>query len=80
MYKEFQFEAGQIQFLNNRVIGHKRTSFEDWPNKDKKRHLCRRCGYEIMAGFFITVKITSQRMIVFLVQYFWRVDKWQSMR
>ena len=41
MYKEFQFEAGQIQFLNNRVIGHKRTSFEDWPNKDKKRHLCR---------------------------------------
>jgi hypothetical protein len=25
MYKEFQFEAGQIQFLNNRVIGHKRT-------------------------------------------------------
>ena len=41
MYKQFQFEAGQIQFLNNRVIGHKRTSFEDWPNKDKKRHLCR---------------------------------------
>ena len=41
MYKEFQFEAGQIQFLNNRVIGHKRTSFEDWPNRDKKRHLCR---------------------------------------
>lgn len=41
MYKEFQFEAGQIQFLNNRVIGHKRTSFDDWPNTDKKRHLCR---------------------------------------
>jgi len=41
MYKEFQFEAGQMQFLNNRVIGHKRTSFEDWPNTDKKRHLCR---------------------------------------
>jgi len=41
MYKEFKFEAGQIQFLNNRVIGHKRTSFEDWPNRDKKRHLCR---------------------------------------
>ena len=41
MYKEFQFEAGQIQFLNNRVIGHKRTSFEDWPNTEKKRHLCR---------------------------------------
>ena len=41
MYKEFKFEAGQIQFLNNRVIGHKRTKFEDWPNKRKKRHLCR---------------------------------------
>jgi alpha-ketoglutarate-dependent taurine dioxygenase len=41
MYKEFKFEAGQIQFLNNRVIGHKRTKFEDWPNTRKKRHLCR---------------------------------------
>ena len=41
MYKEFQFAAGQIQFLNNRVIGHKRTSFKDWPNSHKKRHLCR---------------------------------------
>ncbi len=41
MYKEFKFEAGQIQFLNNRVIGHKRTRFEDGPDKDKKRHLCR---------------------------------------
>lgn len=41
MYKEFKFEAGQIQFLNNRVIGHKRTNFEDGPNTDKKRHLCR---------------------------------------
>ena len=41
MYKEFKFEAGQIQFLNNRVIGHKRTSFDDWPSVDKKRHLCR---------------------------------------
>ena len=69
MYKEFQFEAGQIQFLNNRVIGHKRTSFEDWPNKEKNVTYVG-CGYEIMAGFFITVKITSQRMIIFLVQYF----------
>ena len=41
MYKEFKFEEGQIQFLNNRVIGHKRTSFEDWLSRDKKRHLCR---------------------------------------
>ena len=41
MYKEFKFEAGQIQFLYNRAIGHKRTSVDDWPSADKKRHLCR---------------------------------------
>ena len=29
MYVEFQFEPGQIQFLNNRLIGHKRTGFKD---------------------------------------------------
>jgi hypothetical protein len=41
MYTEFKFEAGQIQFLNIRVMGHKRTKFDDWPDTDKKRHLCR---------------------------------------
>jgi alpha-ketoglutarate-dependent taurine dioxygenase len=41
MYKEFSFEAGQIQFLNNRLIGHKRTRFVDAPEPDLKRHLLR---------------------------------------
>ena len=41
MYKQFRFKEGQIQFLNNKLIGHKRTSFTDWPNKEKKRHLLR---------------------------------------
>ena len=41
MYKEFSFETGQIQFLNNRLIGHKRTSFMDDSEPDLKRHLLR---------------------------------------
>lgn len=41
MYKEFFFEPGQIQFVNNRVLGHKRTKFSDWPDADRKRHLLR---------------------------------------
>lgn len=35
------FEAGQIQFIDNRRIGHKRTSFSDWPEPAKKRRLVR---------------------------------------
>lgn len=41
MYLEFHFEPGQIQFLNNRLIGHKRTSFKDHPDMEKKRKLLR---------------------------------------
>ena len=41
MYIEFQFEPGQIQFLNNRLIGHKRTKFKDAPKIGMKRKLCR---------------------------------------
>ncbi len=41
MYKEFFFESGQIQFINNRTMGHKRTSFIDWPDATRKRHLIR---------------------------------------
>ena len=37
----FQFEPGQIQFLNNRVIGHRRTRFTDWPKGNRKRLLVR---------------------------------------
>lgn len=41
MYKEFFFEPGQIQFVNNRIMGHKRTKFTDWPDAARKRHLLR---------------------------------------
>lgn len=41
LYKEFFFEPGQIQIVNNRRIGHKRTAFEDWPEPERQRHLTR---------------------------------------
>jgi alpha-ketoglutarate-dependent taurine dioxygenase len=41
MRMDFHFEAGQIQFVNNRQIGHKRTAFRDWPEPSLKRHLVR---------------------------------------
>ena len=41
MTVDFHFEAGQIQFVNNRQIAHKRTAFRDWPEPERKRHLVR---------------------------------------
>jgi len=41
MFIEFQFQKGQIQFLNNRLIGHKRTKFKDIPEMGMERKLCR---------------------------------------
>ena len=41
MFIEFQFQKGQIQFLNNRLIGHKRTKFKDIPKMGMERKLCR---------------------------------------
>ena len=41
MFIEFQFQKGQIQFLNNRLIGHKRTKFTDIPEMGMERKLCR---------------------------------------
>lgn len=38
---DLDFEPGQIQLINNRVIGHARTGFKDDPAPDKKRHLVR---------------------------------------
>jgi alpha-ketoglutarate-dependent taurine dioxygenase len=38
---DFHFEAGQMQFVNNRQIAHKRTGFLDWPEPERKRHLVR---------------------------------------
>ena len=39
--KRFDFERGQIQVVNNRKLGHRRTAFEDWPDPERKRHLVR---------------------------------------
>ena len=34
-------EPGDLQFLNNRLVLHGRTSFEDYPELERKRHLLR---------------------------------------
>ena len=41
LYTEFHFEPGQMQILDNRRLGHKRTAFEDWPQPERKRMLIR---------------------------------------
>jgi alpha-ketoglutarate-dependent taurine dioxygenase len=41
LYVEFHFAPGQIQILDNRRLGHKRTEFEDWPETERKRTLIR---------------------------------------
>jgi alpha-ketoglutarate-dependent taurine dioxygenase len=38
---DLAFEPGQIQLINNRVIGHARTGFKDDLAPEKKRHLVR---------------------------------------
>jgi hypothetical protein len=35
------FEPGDFQFVHNHVVFHSRTSFEDWPDQMRKRHLMR---------------------------------------
>lgn len=39
--KTFAFSPGQIQIVNNRKLGHRRTAFTDWPEPERKRHLAR---------------------------------------
>lgn len=41
MGKNFHFEPGQIQIVNNRRLGHRRTGYTDWPEGERKRHLVR---------------------------------------
>jgi hypothetical protein len=38
---DMDFQAGDIQFLNNFVTLHTRREFEDWPQPERKRHLLR---------------------------------------
>lgn len=39
--REFFFEPGQIQIVDNRRLGHRRTGFTDFEEEDRKRHLVR---------------------------------------
>ena len=39
--REFYFEPGQIQIVDNVRLGHRRTGFRDYPEEDRKRHLVR---------------------------------------
>jgi alpha-ketoglutarate-dependent taurine dioxygenase len=41
LHREFFFERGQIQILDNRRLGHKRTGFRDFPEEGRRRHLVR---------------------------------------
>jgi alpha-ketoglutarate-dependent taurine dioxygenase len=38
---DFHFQPGQVQLVNNRALGHKRTGFTDWPEPERRRHLVR---------------------------------------
>jgi hypothetical protein len=38
---DFDLEPGQLQFVNNRVLGHARTEFADFPDPERRRHLVR---------------------------------------
>jgi Taurine catabolism dioxygenase TauD, TfdA family len=38
---DFDLEPGQIQFVDNRALGHSRTAFEDFPEPGQRRHLVR---------------------------------------
>lgn len=39
--RDFVFEPGQVQIVNNVAVGHKRTGFTDWPEPERRRHLVR---------------------------------------
>jgi hypothetical protein len=38
---EIDFQPGDIQLVNNHVLFHDRTAFEDWPQPERRRHLLR---------------------------------------
>lgn len=40
-WTEFRIEAGQFQYLNNRLFAHSRTEFHDTAGADRRRHLIR---------------------------------------
>jgi len=41
LHLELDFRPGDIQLVNNHVLFHDRTAFEDWPEPERRRHLLR---------------------------------------
>jgi hypothetical protein len=41
LYLDMNIGEGDIQFLNNRILLHGRTAYEDWPEIARRRHLMR---------------------------------------
>lgn len=48
-FLDMDFRPGDIQFLKNASILHKRTAYEDWDEPARKRHLLRR--WLVQEGF-----------------------------
>lgn len=41
LYTDMMMQPGDIQFVNNRLLMHSRTDYEDWPESDRRRLLFR---------------------------------------
>jgi alpha-ketoglutarate-dependent taurine dioxygenase len=41
MHCEFVLEPGQLQYVGNWRVAHRRTAYEDWPDEAQRRHLVR---------------------------------------
>ena len=41
LHVELDFRPGDIQLVNNHILFHDRTAFEDWPDPERRRHLLR---------------------------------------
>ena len=41
LHLEIDFQPGDIQLVNNHVLFHDRTAFDDWPEPERRRHLLR---------------------------------------
>jgi hypothetical protein len=41
MHCEFVLEPGQLQYVGNWRVAHRRTAYDDWPDETQRRHLVR---------------------------------------
>ena len=49
-YLDMSFEPGDVQWLKNAAILHKRTAYEDFEEPERKRHLLRARHAQAPAG------------------------------